>query len=416
MGRELGRENGHPTIRRTITGLVVGTVLLSTSCGAPGHRPRTVARPASPTTQPAATSPSAAPKQGATTLPPRRGLHVVGNHLVDGNQAIVKLHGVNRAGTEYACIHGKGVFDGPSDDASVAAMAGWHVNAVRIPLNEDCWLGINGVSPAYSGATYQQAIVGFVNLLHAHGIYAELSLIWGAPGTNQATYQSGGPDEDHAPAMWSSMAATFAKDKNVILAPWGETSTGWTCFMQTGCNDQATYGPNNVGYQTAPMTQAVAVMRTAGYHGVIAIPCINYANSCGTLPDGSEYNGSTWLLSHPTDPDGQLIAEAHVYGKNGCATTACFDSSMLPITQQFPLIWAETGETYDASDCGSSFIQAFLSWADAHVVGYLPWTWDTWGTCSALISDYAGTPDNAYGSWVKAHYAAFTASAPLPAG
>ena len=44
------------------------------------------------------------------------------------------------------CVHGGQVFDGPADSTSVQAMAAWHINAVRVPLNEDCWLGINGVS------------------------------------------------------------------------------------------------------------------------------------------------------------------------------------------------------------------------------------------------------------------------------
>lgn len=119
-----------------------------------------------------------------------------------------------------------GIFDGPNDATSVAAMKTWNINIVRIPLNEDCWLGINGVAAAYSGAAYQNAVTSFVSLLHANGMYAELSLMWGAPGTYSATYQPGGPDEDHSPAMWQRMASTFKNDPNVILAPWGETTTG----------------------------------------------------------------------------------------------------------------------------------------------------------------------------------------------
>src|SRR5262245_3942304 len=65
-------------------------------------------------------------------------LHVVDNHLVDKNGKVVQLHGVNRSGTEYACVQDFGIFDGPSDDASVAAIASWNANVVRVPLNEDC--------------------------------------------------------------------------------------------------------------------------------------------------------------------------------------------------------------------------------------------------------------------------------------
>ena len=69
------------------------------------------------------------------------------------------------------------------------------------------------------------------------------------------------------------------------------------------------------------------------------------------------------------------------------------------------MLWGETGETFDGSSCASSNITAFLNWADAHVVGYEAWTWDTWGTCGALINDYAGHPHGRYGAFVKSYYA-----------
>jgi endoglucanase len=371
----------------------------------------TVAAGCSSSSSGAAGAIPAAPVHASRPFTALNGLHVKGNRLVDGSGATVHLHGVNRSGTEYACIQGWGIFDGPSSAQSISAMSSWNVNIVRVPLNEDCWLAINGVKSAYAGANYQHAVKNYVALLHAAGMYAELSLIWAAPGTYKATYQSGGPDEDHSPAMWSSMAAAFKDDDNVILSPWGETITGWTCFMKTGCSNQATFGPHNKGYQTASMQQAVTVMRAAGYRGPIAISCIDYANVCGKLPNGSDY-GSTWLRSHPSDPQHQLVAEAHVYGKNVCDTAACFNSSMAPIAKVVPMIFGETGETYDASECSSKYISSFMTWADAHGVGYEAWTWDTWPGCSALIKTYAGTPSSQWAQWVQSHYLA--ASAPAP--
>lgn len=334
------------------------------------------------------------------------GIRVSGNRLVNGNHRSIQLRGVNRSGTEYACVQGFGIFEGPSDAASVKAIASWRVNIVRVPLNEDCWLGVNGIRRAYSGANYRRAIVAYVNLLHRYGMYAELSLIWGAPGSHQATYQPKAPDESHSPAMWASLAKTFRHDPNVILGPWGEPTLGWTCIMRTGCNTQETFGAQTVNYRTASMQQAVDRMRGAGYRGVIAIPCINYANACGALPDGSLYGGSTWLQSRPKDRANQLIAEAHVYGKNACTTAACFNSSMGPIIKVVPLVFGETGETYDASDCGSHFISTFMDWADRHGVGYETWAWDAWGNCGALIKNYRGTPFSGYGRFVHTHYAA----------
>jgi hypothetical protein len=334
--------------------------------------------------------PSSAARAGTGSL----ALRVSGNRLVDSAGHTVLFHGVNRSGAEYACVQGWGIFDGPSDAASVAAMAAWHVNAVRIPINEDCWLGLNGVKRAYSGARYRAAIVSYVRLLHRYGMYAEVSLIWAAPGRYRATYQPGSPDADHAPRVWASLARTFRGDGGVVLAPWGETIVDARCFLRGGVCE-ATFGPHDKRYRTAGMQQAVNVMRRAGFRGVIAIPGIDYANDL-----------SHWLSHEPRDPLHQLVAEAHVYGKNTCSSTACLDRTLAPVAQRVPLVLGETGESYDASDCGSSAIARIMGWADAHGVGYEAWTWDTWGNCSALVSSYDGTPFGAYGAWVRAHYAA----------
>jgi hypothetical protein len=328
------------------------------------------------------------------TPPPTSGLslRVSGNRLINGAGQTFKMKGVNYSGPEYACIQGWGIFDGPSDPASVVAMTSWHINTVRVPLNEDCWLGINGAPAAYSGAVYRTAIVNYVNLLHQNGIYAELSLIWAAPGSNQATYQPGAPDADHSPAFWSSLAATFKNDPAVILAPWGETIVNANCFLNGGVCE-ATYGATNTPYNTAGMQQAVNVMRAAGYNGPIAIPCLTYANDC-----------TQWLSHRPSDPRNALLAEAHIYGKNTCADPTCFNSQLLPVAQTVPMIWGETGETYDASDCGSSIVALNIPWAFANTAGVEAWTWTAWGNCEALIANYAGAPFSGYGQWVHDYY------------
>jgi lysophospholipase L1-like esterase len=356
---------------------------------------------------------------GVWSSTPLYGLVASGSQMVDyGGQAVL-LHGVNRSGTEYACIHGWGMFDGPSDASSIQAMASWHINIVRVPLNEDCWLGINGVDPAYSGQNYIHAITSYVKLLHQYGMYAELSLMWGAPGTALATYQSNAPDEDHSPAMWASMAQTFENDPNVILAPWGEATVQWSCFLN-GCTNQATYGTGpwdgdaSCGsgcwfYTSAGMQQAVDVMRQNGYTGPIAIPCIGAGNVCADPSNGGTgWGNGNWLQDHPTDPNKQLLAEAHMYGGLPCDTTPCLNLTLRPILEaHYPVILGETGETYNFADCPSTtYIQTFLTWAEQNKVGTEAWAWDTWGSCSsgALISDYSGIPEDPYGSYVQSNY------------
>src|SRR5438309_4597803 len=106
-------------------------------------------------------------------------LHVSGNHLVDGAGRTIQLRGANVSGTEYACDQGStapygwSIYAGqPLDQLSTyQAMQAWGINVVRVPLNEDCWLSINQVDPAFSGANYRNAIQTEVNLIQQAGMY-----------------------------------------------------------------------------------------------------------------------------------------------------------------------------------------------------------------------------------------------------
>ena len=75
-------------------------------------------------------------------------VRVSGNELVSAGGRPVVLHGVDRSGTEYECVQGHGIFDGPSNKASISVMRSRGINAVRVPLNEACWNGESYVAPA----------------------------------------------------------------------------------------------------------------------------------------------------------------------------------------------------------------------------------------------------------------------------
>src|SRR6202011_308206 len=314
-------------------------------------------------------APLAAPAATADTAPPA--IHVAGDRLVDAYGATVRLLGVNRSGTEYACIQGWGIFDGPNDAGSVAAMASWHINAVRVPLNEDCWLNISGVNPAYGAAPYQNAIVNYVNLLHQRNLYVILDLHWNAPGTQRATGQQPMPDADHSPAFWQSVATRFKADPAVVFDLYNEPyGVDWNCWLN-GCSAP--------GWPTAGMQQLVSEVRGAGASNVIMLGGLSYANDL-----------TGWLSHQPTDSRRQLVASFHTYNFNTCNSLACWNAQESPVAAQVPLVTGEIGE----NDCAHGFIDAYMAWADSHAVSYLGWTWDTWNCSSgpALISNYNGTP------------------------
>jgi endoglucanase len=364
-------QNSAAQVPQTATGASTATT---------GSQPTATPRPAA--------TPSPTPGPGPTPTPGSLAISVSGNHLVNASGQTVVLRGVNRSGTEYACIQGWGIFDGPADAASVQAIASWNTNIVRVLLNEDCWLGINGVPSQDSGANYRTAIEQYVNLLHQYGLYTEISLIWVAPGTLQATGQLPLPDADHSPAAWSSIASAFKNDPDVIFGVYGEPHyVTWSCWLNGGsaCNGQTSY-------MAAGMQTLVNTIRATGATQPVTVSCLHWANTC----DG-------WLSNHPTDPARQLVAEFHQYGNNACHDTSCWQTGIWAVQNAgFPVMTGELGETYDDSSCGSTFVQTYTSMADGRGISYMAWTWDTWGTCTTLISNYNGTPYS-FGVFYRQH-------------
>ncbi|HEX5314610.1 MAG TPA: cellulase family glycosylhydrolase [Gammaproteobacteria bacterium] len=313
----------------------------------------------------------------ALSAPTFAAIHVRGNALVGGAGRTVRLLGVNRSGAEYACIQGWGFMDGPTDAPSIAAIAAWNVNVVRLPLNEDCWLGINGVDPRYGGAPYRHFVEAYVRRLHAARLAVILDLHWNAPGSEPATGQQKMADRSHAVAFWQSLARSFRRDGNVIFDVYNEPhDISWECWRD-GC------GPW-VGMQTL-----VLAIRATGARQPIMLGGLAWANDL-----------SQWLVWEPRDPLHQLVASFHLYNFNACANTACWDATVAPVASEVPVVTGELGE----NDCAHDFIDSYMQWADNAGVSYLGWTWDTWdcGSGPALISDYDGTP-TAFGEGFKAH-------------
>ena len=145
-------------------------------------------------------------------------LHVSGNRILDQDGRRVLFQGVNRSGTEYACVRGWAIFDGPNTASSVQAIASGHVSIVRVLLNEDCWLGINGISRSTRGRITGTRSSTMSDCCTAMGCTPRCRSTRPRQAWT-ATYQPAAPDEDHAPALWASVASAFRNDPNVILAP-----------------------------------------------------------------------------------------------------------------------------------------------------------------------------------------------------
>ena len=333
-------------------------------------------------------------------------LRVSGDHLVDEAGNTVQLRGVNVSGTQYACAGGYGIFDGPSDDAAISAMTSWNINAVRVPLNEACWLGSKTVKAKYAGSNYQQAIQAYVDRIRAHGLYVILTLAWAAPGTKRTNDSAAMPDRDHSPAFWAGVATAFGNDGGVLFDLFNEpfpdhnrdSVAAWRCVRDGGkCP--------GISYAAAGSQQLLDSVRGHGASNVVLIGGPQYA---GTL--------SRWLAYAPSDPLHQLAASVHIYfgtpsapDWSPCYTESCWQSQIRPLAADVPIVIGEFGE----HDCSFDLVNgnaesppqpSLLDWADGEGVSYLAWAWFV-GSCAdepSLIKDYNGQP-TPYGSGYRAH-------------
>jgi len=346
---------------------------------------------------------------------------VVGNRIVDSRTNTTWVpHGANWPSFEYACSEGWGYSQDDDTNAAAAAMVSWGINAIRIPLNQNCWLGSDS-SDYGTAAGYQAAAAAWVGILNAHGIVVILDLHWSAPTGQRASGQWPMADANSV-TFWKSVATAYASDPSVIFDAFNEPySTGaftlsWSCWENGGCQaplvttDQAPVGCYNATtgactYTVAGMSQLVAAIRAGGAKQPIMLGGLNYSNDL-----------SGWLAHEPTDSDStpQLIASWHNYpGQDLCGyTVACWNAATSTVAASVPIITGEFGET----DGGSTDLTAYMNWADAHGIGYLPWAWwDASGLTdpsdhdALLYALYSGpnfTPQAPAGTAYKAHLAA----------
>ena len=323
-------------------------------------------------------------------------LHVSGNKLVNARGRQVVLHGVDRSGTEFECVRGRRIFDGPDDQASVTAMKSWGVNAVRIPLNEACWNGQSYVRAVY--AKYRNAVKAYVSLLNSNGIVAILDLHW-TDGlftgkwagclSAEAICQKPMPDAAESVPFWSSVAATFKGNDAVIfdlfnepypeLANNSNETKGWRCWRNGGSSCVG------IPYPVAGMQTLVNTVRATGANNVIMLGGLAFSNDL-----------THWLAYEPKDPDHNLVASWHSYNLAACNTQSCWVSQVAPVIAKVPVIAGEIGET----NCADTYIDPLTKWLNSKSTGYLAWAWDADFTCSGgpgLITGYGGSPTS-YGA------------------
>ena len=345
-------------------------------------------------------------------------LRVEGNQIRDtatGAEFIPR--GVNWPSFEYACVQGWGYSNDGATPATAQAMLEWNINTVRIPLNQDCWLGDDGqprntlLGPNLTPAGYRTAVARFVDDLTDAGIAVILDLHWtGQQGTVSDGLRP--MADDRSDDFWTSVATRFRSEPSLIFDVFNEPHSrwnpaagkwafeqSWRCWANGGCTapDQPDTETTIDGrtYTTIGMKSLVAAVRAAGAAQPIILGGLDYANDL-----------SGWREAAPADT--QLIAGFHNYPNKPCGVQSCWSSEIAALATHVPVLTSELGQ----NDCRANFVSKYMDWADRQGIGYLAWAW--WDldaaelgapgcTNFALIDDLDGTPTPGYGTAFKAH-------------
>ncbi len=335
-------------------------------------------------------------------------LEVEGNRIRDLATARDFIpRGVNWPSFEYACVQGWGYSNSGADAATARAMRDWRINTVRIPLNEDCWLGDDG-QPAgsWTAAGYRNAVERFVNTLTSSGLAVILDLHWTAPLGTVANGLRPMPDH-RSDDFWASVAGRFKSNRSVIFDLFNEPHSrwnnslgiwaflqSWTCWTLGGClapNQADTDGfLSGLVYPTLGMNSLVSAVRSTGATQPIILSGLDYANDL-----------SEWEERAPDDD--QLIAGFHNYPGQRCSDAACWNGEVGTLAAAHPVVAAEFGQR----DCGTGHLEDFMNWADTQRIGYLAWAWwvlpDEGCSNFALIDNLSGKPSKPYGVAFRDH-------------
>lgn len=312
---------------------------------------------------------------------------VRGNQLIDGRGKVVRLLGVNRSGAEYGCVEEDKIFDGPTDWASIRAIKSWRVNAVRVPLNESCWLGGHGVPARLSGPSYRQAIHEYVDGLERAGLYVILDLHWAAPSGHLATGLIPLPDAEYAPDFWTSVATEFRDDRGLLFDLYNEPhDVSWECWAAPCQAHDNWFGD----YPATGLPQLLEAVRATGARQPVLLSGIDWARDL-----------EGWLDHVPVDPANALVAANHTYDFSPCYRPC--RANLVRISKAYPVVTGELGQ----SGCRRNYVNPYMRWADRHGISYLGWTWNAGGRwdCSggpSLIKDFEGNPTR-YGVGLRKH-------------
>ena len=290
---------------------------------------------------------------------------------------------------------------------SVQTTMDWGGNFIRLPLNQDRWLG---QACGASASSYQAIVDSIVNTISGRNCWVLLDLHWsdmgtwgggnvcGASGTNG---EHDMPD-DNSTAFWASLAAHYANNPAVLFDLYNEpggcstskltaNAAGWSLWRWGG----SAWGDGN--YHSPGMQGLVTTVRATGARNIIFAGGINWAFDLSGLPAYGQW------LTDTAGTDGIAYA-THIYpfkqANYGCALSCWSAAVPSSVYSTHAVVVTEFGENSGQPDTTGAWPLSVCSWAEQYCQGWVAWCMHDSATPN-LISDWNYTPTSWYGAVIK---------------
>jgi hypothetical protein len=317
-------------------------------------------------------------------------LKVVGNKIENAATGCpVFLKGVDIPSMEWQ-NQGEGPTGTTNGVLSTAqnAVNNWGVNIIRVPLNQDRWLGSSACS-GLNQAAYQKLVDDVVTWCAANNCYVLLDLHWSDEnqgGSQCASAQHSMPDNGSV-TFWTSLAAHYANNPAVLYDLFNEPEgfTSWSLWKNGGTTPE--------GYTTPGMQTLVHTIRDTGAKNVITAGGLNWAFDLTGVPSNALTDANT---AGTLTGDG-IVYVTHIYPWKQSPTctraNGCFDAAIpAAVTSNYAVMVTEFGQdknngSQNAAIVAGTWSQDVIDWAIANTSGYVAWS-SSIDACPCLITNW----------------------------
>ena len=241
----------------------------------------------------------------------------------------------------------------------IAAMKSWDIDVVRVPLNEDCWLGLM-TSPGLGGRPYRRIVERVrARADRAAPVRDPRPALGGAGRRRGRRASCRWPTATTRPRSGARSRGRSSRSRSDVRSVQRAVRDPWGCWLH-GCRVAARPGCRRLTRRRACRRWSMLCARPAR-------PSRCCWAACSTRP-----SSTAGPRTQPHDPLHQLIAAEHNYGGLSPCDARLPGGGRWRRSAAIPVLFGELGET----DCADGYIDRMMAWADAHGIGYLGWAWD----------------------------------------